>query len=61
MTPTERRAYARGLREAAMMLASAAEHRAPYDAIVDELDARAEAADAQAELEEHGVIAGSQC
>lgn len=49
MTPSERHAYARGLREAAVLILAAAEHRARLDVIADELEARAEAADAYAE------------
>jgi hypothetical protein len=49
VTPEERRAYARGLREAAVLIQSAAEHRAPLHVIADELEARAEAEDTIAE------------
>lgn len=48
MSPDERNAYARGLREAAVLILASVEKRVRGDVVADELYARAEIADAVA-------------
>jgi len=45
VSPDERSAYARGLREAAVLILASVEHRVSGEVVADELYARAEVAD----------------
>ena len=45
MSSDERSAYARGLREAAVLILASVEHRVSGEVVADELHARAEVAD----------------